>query len=56
MQECLVLSARRYDFKDEDGRCIEGVILIYFIGDVDWEADRRGQAALSIPAPVDVWH
>jgi hypothetical protein len=56
MQECLILSARRYDFKDEDGRRIEGVTLTYLTGDVDREADRRGQAALSIPAPVDVWH
>jgi hypothetical protein len=56
MQECLLLSARRYDFKDDDGRRIEGVTLTYLTGDVDHEADRRGQSPLSIPAPVDVWH
>jgi hypothetical protein len=56
MQECLLLSARRYDFKDDDGRRIEGVTLTYLTGDVDNEADRRGQSPLSIPAPMDVWH
>lgn len=56
MQECLVLSARRYDFKDDEGRRVEGVTLTYLTGDVDREADRRGQSPLSIPAPVDVWH
>jgi hypothetical protein len=54
--ECLILAARRYDFKDDDGRRIEGVTLTYLTGDVDHEADRRGQSSLSIPAPVDVWH
>jgi hypothetical protein len=56
MQECLLLSARRYDFKDDDGRRIEGVTLTYITGDVDHESDRRGFAPLSLPAPMDVWH
>jgi hypothetical protein len=56
MQDCLILAARRYDFKDEDGRRIEGVTLTYLTGDIDREADRVGQASLSIPAPVAVWH
>lgn len=54
--ECLILSARRYDFKDDDGRRVEGVTLTYLAGEVDQEVDRRGQAPLSIPAPVDLWH
>jgi hypothetical protein len=54
--ECLILSARRYDFKDDEGRRVEGVTLTYLAGDVDQQSDRRGQAALSIPAPVELWH
>jgi hypothetical protein len=56
MQECLLLAARRYDFKDEQGRRIEGVTLTYLTGDVDKAGDRLGQMPMSIPAPVDVWH
>ncbi len=56
MQECLLLSARRYDFKDDDGRRIEGVTLTYLTGEADQESDRRGFSPLSIPAPVDIWH
>lgn len=54
--ECLILAARRYDFKDEGGRRVEGVTLTYLTGDVDDAGDRRGQAPLSIAAPSDVWH
>ncbi len=56
MQECLILAARRYDFKDDDGRRIEGVTLTYLTGDVDQASDRLGQVPLSIPAPVGIWH
>jgi hypothetical protein len=56
MQECLILAARWYDFKDDEGRRVEGVTLTYLTGDIDDAADRRGQVPLSIPAPVDIWH
>jgi hypothetical protein len=56
MQDCLILAARRYDFKDEEGRRIEGVTLTYLTGDVDSEPDRRGQSPLSISAAADIWH
>jgi hypothetical protein len=56
MQNCLVLGARRYDFQDESGRRVSGVTLTYLTGDLEGEADRRGQASLSIAAPPDVWH
>jgi hypothetical protein len=56
MQECLILAVRRYDFKDDGGRRVEGVTLTYLTGDVDHDANRRGQVPLSIGAPVDIWH
>ncbi len=56
MQDCLILAARRYDFQDDSGRRVAGVTLSYLTGDVDEETQRRGQAPLSIAAPVELWH
>ncbi len=36
MERCIVMTARRYDFKDEaTGRRIEGFTLSYVVGDVE---------------------
>lgn len=56
MDRCVVLTARRYDFKDDDGRRIEGVTLTYVTGDAETQPDYRGRSVMSIPAPSDVWH
>ena len=57
MERCIVLTARRYDFKDaETGRRVEGVTLTYLTGDVEVQPDYKGQAVMQIPAPSDVWH
>ncbi len=57
MERCIVMTARRYDFKDEaTGRRIEGVTLTYVTGDVEEQQDYRGRSVMSIPAPADVWH
>ena len=57
MERCIVLSARRYDFKDaESGRRVEGVTLSYLTGDPDQQTDFKGLAPMSIPAPSEVWH
>lgn len=57
MERCIVLTARRYDFKDaESGRRIEGVTLTYLTGEPELQEDYRGQAVMSIPAPSDLWH
>jgi hypothetical protein len=57
MERCILLTARRYDFKDADsGRRIEGVTLTYLTGDAEDQGDYRGQAVMSIPAPSDIWH
>ncbi len=56
MERCIVLTARRYDFKDESGRRIEGCTLTYVTGDVENQPDYRGRAVMSIPAPTDIWH
>lgn len=56
MDRCLVLHARRYDFKDADsGRRIEGITLTYLTGDVEDQLDQRGQVPLQIKAPVELW-
>lgn len=56
MDRCLLLTARRYDFADsETGRRVVGVTLTYLTGEVEDQADFRGQAPLSIKAPSDVW-
>lgn len=56
MERCIILAARRYDFKDDSGRRVEGVTLNYLTGDPDREPDRRGLSPLTIGAPVEVWH
>jgi hypothetical protein len=57
MERCIVLTARRYDFKDADtGRRVEGVTLTYLTGDAEAQPDYRGQAVMQIPAPSEIWH
>jgi hypothetical protein len=55
MEVCTVLQARRYEFKDDDGRLIEGVTLIYLTGDVEKTGNRRGCAPLTVSAPVEIF-
>jgi hypothetical protein len=56
MDRCIVLTARRYDFKDDEGRRIEGVTLTYLTGDPESQPDYRGRSVMSIPAPSEIWH
>lgn len=56
MQRCIILAARRYDFRDDDGQRREGCTLVYLTGDEDHESDRRGLFPLTIGAPLGVWH
>lgn len=56
MERCIVMTARRYDFKDEGtGRRVEGVTLTYVTGDVEEQQDYRGRAVMSISAPGELW-
>lgn len=48
MERCLVLCARRYSFKDDGGRQVDGVTLSYLTGDREEGADRRGMEPLTI--------
>lgn len=58
--ECLVLGARRYDFKDDDGGRVEGVTLHYLTldsidsGEVD--ENQKGEIPFSVSAPTAVYH
>lgn len=57
MERCLLLHARRYDFKDqESGRRVEGVTLTYLTSYVEGGDNQRGQMPLSISAPAEAWH
>lgn len=53
---CLVLGARRYDFKDNDGGRVEGVSLHYLTLDGSDDSDVRGEIPLSCSAPPAVFH
>ena len=48
MERCLVLCARRYSFKDDSQRQVDGVTLSYLTGDREEGADRRGMEPLTI--------
>jgi hypothetical protein len=55
MEKCLVLSARKYDFKDEAGKQVEGVTITYLVPDVQLDGDTRGCQPLSTSAPSSLW-
>lgn len=54
---CLVLGARRYDFKDDDGGRVEGVTLHYLTldGSLDGSTDQRGEIPMQVSAPMAVF-
>jgi hypothetical protein len=50
----LVLNAKRYSFKNDDGELVEGTTLQYLDPEEEvQEANRRGAEVLTITAPVD---
>ncbi len=53
---CLVLGARRYDFKDDDGARVEGAKLHYLTLDATEDAypdpDRVGEIPFEVSAPL----
>ncbi len=56
METCVLLSARRYDFKDDAGKQVDGVTLTYIIpGNAETEGDTRGVQPLSVSAPLAIW-
>lgn len=55
MEQCVLLSARRYDFKDEAGKQVEGVTLTYITEFVEVDGDTRGCQPLSVAGPSSVW-
>lgn len=55
MEQCVLLSARRYDFKDDAGKQVEGVTLTYLTENVETEGDTRGCQPLSIAGASSVW-
>ncbi len=55
---CLVLGARRYDFKDDAGARVEGVTLHYLTLDGEQDGttgDQRGEIPMQVSAPVGVY-
>lgn len=55
MEQCVLLSARRYDFKDDAGKQVEGVTLTYITENVETEGDTRGCQPLSVAGESSVW-
>lgn len=55
MEQCVLLSARRYDFKDEAGKQVEGVTLTYITSFVEVDGDTRGCQPLSVAGSSSVW-
>ncbi len=53
---CLVLGARPYDFKDDDGSRVEGVTLHYITSDRDPNAQSVGHVPLNVSAAVKFFH
>lgn len=54
--QCLVLGARRYDFKDDDGAPVRGVTLYYLTGDADEaEENQVGEIPMQVSAPLAVF-
>jgi hypothetical protein len=53
---CLVLGARRYDFKDDDGARVEGVTLHYLTLEGSEGSDSMGEIPLQVSAPPGVYH
>lgn len=48
MERCIVLCARRYSFKDDGGKQVDGTTLSYLTGDKENGADRKGLEPLTI--------
>ncbi len=55
MEQCVLLSARRYEFKDESGKHVEGITLTYITDNIETEGDTKGCQPLSVTAPLLVW-
>ena len=55
MEYCLVLSARRYDFKDDAGKQVAGVTVTYLTGEGTTEGDTLGMPPMNISAASEVW-
>jgi hypothetical protein len=55
MEKCIVLSARRYSFRDDAGKQVDGVTLNYLTGDVEKEQDRLGMEPITITGGLDLF-
>ena len=55
METCVLLSARRYDFKDDAGKQVDGVTLTYITEDVETDGDTRGCQPMSVAGSSLVW-
>ncbi len=56
---CLVLGARRYDFKDDDGGRVEGATLHYLTLDGSQDGatgDQVGEIPMQVSAPSSLFH
>jgi hypothetical protein len=55
METCVLLSARRYDFKDDTGKQVDGVTLTYITENVETDGDTRGCQPMSVTGTTALW-
>jgi hypothetical protein len=55
METVLILCARRYQFRDDQGRNVEGVTLSYVTDDLQIGGDRLGLEPLTVTAPLELF-
>lgn len=55
MEQCLILSARRYDFTDDEKVRHEGVTITYLTGEVQADDTTRGVVPMSVSLPLTLW-
>lgn len=55
METCIVLGARRYEFKDESGQTVRGVSFEYLTGDTGDGVEQKGATVMKISAAPEVF-
>jgi hypothetical protein len=55
MERCALLSARRYSFREDGGRLVEGVTLVYVTGEREETGDQLGMAPLTVSSGPELF-
>lgn len=55
LETCIVIGARRYEFKDEQGQMVRGVTFEYLTGDTGDGVEQKGATVMKISAAPEVF-